>query len=281
MALSGSPTPWAPHENPHRPEGFIRHARPDAPPGPPVKDPAAPRTRAWDRTLRFAPLALIVALAVLAYASGLVHHLSLAELGARRAPLEAFAAARPIVSALIYLAIFTAGVALSLPIALILTLTGGFLFGTLEGGLLAATACTTGGVAIFLISRTAAGDALKRLAGPRIQKLQAGAQRDAMTVILTLRLLPMMPFWLINIGAAVIGMPARTFLVGTAIGVAPSSFIYAALGSGLAGLFEPGAHLRLATLERPQVFVPVAALLILSVAPLAWRRLHPRPEAAE
>jgi len=243
--------------------------------------PASPRPRlsAGKLAVRFGPLVLVAALAIAAYASGLLHHLTLAELGVRRAPLEAYVALEPLLSAAIYVLIFAIGVTLSLPIALVLTMAGGFLFGPAEGGVLAAVSSTIGGVVIFLISRTAAGDLLRRFAGPRVQKMQLGVQKDSLSLILTLRLIPMMPFWVINVGAAVMGMPLRTFLTGTALGVVPSSFIYASLGSGLGRLFDSGTEPSLDMLRRPEVLAPLVALVLLAAGSLAWRKVRPRSEA--
>ena len=226
--------------------------------------------------LRFGPAALFVGLAIAAYASGVVQNINLDELSLRRLTLEEFVAVKPVISALGYVALFTAAVAISLPLALILCLTGGFLFGALEAGALASIASTFGGTLMFLVSRTAIGDLLVRLAGPRIAKLREEAANDAFALILTIRLIPMMPFWLINVGAAVIGVPLRTFFLATAVGVAPSCFIYASLGSGLGSLFDQGVKPSGALLLEPRVIVPLAALCLLGVLPLGWRMLRAR-----
>lgn len=246
-----------------------------APSGSPPGGAWAPE-RVGALALRFGPAALFASLAIAAYSSGVVGHLSLDELSLRRLSLEAFVALRPVLAALIYLAVFTVAVSLSLPLALILCLTGGFLFGALEAGVLASIASTLGGTAMFLVSRTAVGDLLGRLAGPRIAKLREEAANDAFALILTIRLIPMMPFWLINVGAALIGVPIRTFMVATALGVIPSCMIYASLGSGLGSLFDSGVKPTGALLLEPQVLVPLGALCLLGVLPLGWRLVRAR-----
>lgn len=226
--------------------------------------------------LRFGPAALMAGLAIAAYSSGVMSHLNLDELSLRRVSLEAFVSLHPVLSAVIYLSMFTVAVSLSLPLALLLCLTGGFLFGALEAGALASIASTLGGTAMFLVSRTAIGDLLGRLAGKRIAKLREEAANDAFALILTIRLIPMMPFWLINVGAALVGVPLRTFVAATALGVVPSCFIYASLGSGLGSLFDSGAKPSGALLLEPQVLVPLGALCLLGVLPLGWRLVRGR-----
>jgi uncharacterized membrane protein YdjX (TVP38/TMEM64 family) len=230
--------------------------------------------------LRFGPVALIVALAVAAYASGLLHHLSLDQLNASRGLLEARVAAHPAASALAFAGIVAAAVTLCLPVVMVLAMAGGLLFGMVEGGLLAALGTTLGGVLIFAICRTAAGDLLVRLAGRRVARLQAGARSDPFALVLTLRLIPGMPFWLINIGAAVMRLPFGAFALATALGVIPSSLIYASLGSGLGRMFAAGIRPSAATLLQPHVVAPLVALALLAGVPVAWRMWR-RRRAAE
>src|SRR5512146_2112848 len=106
---------------------------------------------------RFGLLIVLVVLVVAAVASGATDHISLAELKARRAELSAFVEAHWIASLAVYGLLYTAVVALSLPLALVMTLTGGFLFGPLPGGLAALTAATLGSTVSFLACRTAFG----------------------------------------------------------------------------------------------------------------------------
>lgn len=251
--------------------------------GPPVTDPDTdalpPAQTVWAQAaaaaLRFGPALLLVLLAAAVLASGLLKQIDMDHLDGRRLSLEAYVGAHPVQAAAVYLAIFSAGITLSLPIALLLTLLGGLLFGWVQGGLLAAAASTLGGLATFLICRTAVGDLIMRLAGPRMMRFQEGAQKDAFSLILTLRLVPMTPFWLINVGAACVRIPLRPYILATAIGVIPSSLIYASLGAGLETLLESGGPPRDLIL-RPQVLVPLIGLAVLGVLPLAVRWIQRR-----
>src|SRR5208283_2401188 len=104
-------------------------------------------------------------------------HLSLHELKANRQILEAFVAAHPVASAAAYVGLYAALVAFSLPVALVMTLAGGMLFGPWIGGLSAAVGCTLGAIVIFVVCRTAVGDVLRRRAGPLAARIEAGVER--------------------------------------------------------------------------------------------------------
>jgi len=124
-------------------------------------------------------------------------------------------------------------VALSLPGGLILTVAGGLLFGWLVGGLAAVIAASTGATIVFLIARTAVGETLNQRAGPWLAKLGDGFRQEALSYMLFLRLVPAFPFWFVNIAPAVLGVPLRTYLVGTVLGIMPATFAFASAGAGL------------------------------------------------
>ena len=231
--------------------------------------------RIWRLARRFGPLFLVLAAVVAAFASGLTKHLSLHELRARREALEALVHAHPVTSLLLYVGVYTASVSLSLPAALVLTLTGGLLFGAWLGGFAAALSCTLGATILFLVCRTAIGDALRSRAGPTAARIEGAVRRDAFSYIVTLRLIPVMPFWLANLALGFIDIPLGVFVLASFLGILPVSLIYAGLGSGLDHMFahhrRPDLHLVMHT----NILVPLIGLAVLSLAPIVWRRLRP------
>ena len=127
-------------------------------------------------------------------------------------------------------------VALSLPGALLMSLTGGYLFGTWLGAAAAVTGASTGATAMFLCARTAFGDALaRRLAGRTslLARLQAGAREHTLTTLLALRLIPAVPFALVNLFAGVVRMRLGPYVLATVAGIMPSTVIYCWTGEGL------------------------------------------------
>ena len=213
---------------------------------------------------------------IAAFASGLTRDLSLHELARRREVLEAAVHAHPWLSLAVYMAAYTTIIALSLPAALVMTLTGGLLFGAWLGGAAAAISCTVGATIIFLVCRTAAGDFVRERAGPMAARIGDELRRDAFSYIVTLRLLPIAPFWLINLALGLIDIPLPTFVSASLLGIAPVSLIIASLGSGLDSVLRRGGRIGPHVMLEPHFILPLAGLAILSLAPILYRRVSPR-----
>lgn len=228
------------------------------------------------RALRLLPLLLIGAALVLAWRLGVTEELTPAALAGRRLELEAFVAARPATAIALYLLVYVAVVAVSLPGASVLTLAGGFMFGWLLGGALTVLAATLGASLVFLAARTALGDFVVARAGARLARLASGFRDNAFLYLLSLRLAPVFPFWLVNLAPALFGMRLGSFALATFLGILPATFAYAYLGAGLGGAVGGEEPL----LSR-QVLLGFAALAVVALLPLAVRRLWPgRPGAA-
>ena len=228
------------------------------------------------QVLRFAPAALLVAGLGAAIASGALRHLSIEDLRASRYMLHGFVGQHPAASVALYVLAYIAVISLSLPGALIMTLTGGFLFGPWLGGLVADLGCSSGSMVVFGVCRLAVGDSLDRRASPRIKAFEAGFRKDAFLYLLTMRVIPVSPLWLVNLAAGVIGMPFRGFAVATVIGILPVSLIYASLGAGLDRLFDRGERLDTHFFMAPHILLPLAGLALLSIVPILHHRWRER-----
>ena len=182
---------------------------------------------------RYGLLALVMALMGLALTQGWYRHINLETVVDQRDQFHEVLAANVALSVLVYIAAYALLVALSLPCGLIMSMAGGLLFGWLLGGLAAMAGATLGATVVFLIARTAVGDTLNRRAGPWLAKLSEGFQKDALSYLLFLRLVPAFPFWFVNIAPAVLGVPLKTFVLGTVIGIVPATFAFATAGAGL------------------------------------------------
>ena len=241
---------------------------------------------------RLLPLALLLLGAAAVFATGAHRYLSLEALIQQREQLQSFVASRGTTAMLVYMAVYVTAVTLSVPGAVFLTIIGGFLFGWLVGGAAAAIAATLGATGVFLIARTSIGDALLKRAGPRLQALAAGFREDAFSYLLFLRFLPVVPFWVTNLACALFGVPLRTFVLGTMIGLIPGTYAFAVAGSGLdsiigaqqqardaclaAGGSECGLDLSLASLLTPQIVAAFVALGVLALAPVLVKRFSRR-----
>jgi uncharacterized membrane protein YdjX (TVP38/TMEM64 family) len=182
---------------------------------------------------RFGPLLLIAAVMIAVLALGWHQHVSLENIVSQRERFRHVLEAHKVLAVAAYILTYIGFVALSLPGALILTVTGGLLFGWLIGGLAAVAGATIGATLLFVVARTALGDSLSTRAGPWFAKLREGFKEDGMCYLLFLRLVPAFPFWFVNIAPAILGVPLRTFDVATFFGIIPATFAFAAAGAGL------------------------------------------------
>ena len=241
--------------------------------------PAEPPSRTVVHNPRFALwlfAALVGVTVTLAVTVDAGHLFSLTQLQVRRHELQALVRDHPLATVLIYVAVYAMVVGFSLPGALVMTLSGGFLFGMWEGAAAAVTGVTAGATAMFLAARSAWGETLRARAiraGGLLQRLEAGASRNAFAYILTLRLIPGLPIWLVNVTAGLLRMRTASYLTATLMGVAPSTLVYAAIGSGLGRMFERGAKPNPTLLLEPQWLAMMAGLVALALAPAAWRLL--------
>jgi uncharacterized membrane protein YdjX (TVP38/TMEM64 family) len=217
---------------------------------------------------RLAPLGLLVAAGIAFVAAGGHHYLTLATLAENRGWLCGLVKRWGFAADLVYIASYGVLVALSVPGGVVLTIAGGFLFGTWLGTLCAIIGATSGATAIFLAARAGLGGLAQR-AGPLVAKLEAGFRADAFNYLLVLRLVPIFPFWLVNLVPAVVGVKLRTYVMATLLGIIPGTFVFASLGNGLGDIVEePG----LGVLLRLDVFGPIVGLALLALIPVAYKR---------
>jgi uncharacterized membrane protein YdjX (TVP38/TMEM64 family) len=182
---------------------------------------------------RYGPLCVIAGAMLLVFAMGWHRKVTLENIVALRERFHHVLDAHRALSVLVYILVYICVVALSLPGALILTATAGLLFGWLLGGLAAVIGGTIGATVLFLVARSALGEAFTARAGPWLAKLRAGFKEDALSYLLFLRLVPAFPFWFVNIAPAILGVPLKTYVVATFFGIIPATFAFAAAGAGL------------------------------------------------
>lgn len=231
------------------------------------------------RLARFAPLALIVLALGLALVFRLHEQLSLDVLRARRVELDAFVASNLAAALALYALVYMAAVAVSLPGATILTLTGGFLFGPWLGGGATVIAATLGATGVFLAARTALGDSLQGRVGGWLDRLRAGFGRNAFNYLLVLRLTPIAPFFIVNLAPAFLGVSLRDFFFATLIGIIPGTLVYASVGASLRAAFDAGtaadpAQAARALLFSPALILPILGLVALSLLPVLIKMLR-------
>jgi uncharacterized membrane protein YdjX (TVP38/TMEM64 family) len=246
---------------------------------------------------RFLPLGIALAGLGAVWASGLNSHLSPDSLAVHRATLKDVVAQHGGLSLAAFMLVYVAAVALSVPGAIVLTLLAGLLFGVVAGSIAVVVAATCGATLVFLIARSAIGGGLGRKAGPALGRILEGFRQDAVSYLLFLRLVPLFPFWLVNLAPALAGVCLRDFIWTTLVGIMPASIAFVAAGAGAdsviaahgeavavckaAGTVKAGcpATLDLSSLVTPQIGIALALLGIVALIPLVWRKIMPGPKA--
>lgn len=225
------------------------------------------------RLALFTLIALIAGVGLLAFG----HGLSWATVGREVDGWRTFARAEPALAALIYVGVYASLVALSLPVAgLILTVVGGALFGALVGGALAVTAASSGALVLFLLARGVLRTLIGQRLEPVIGRFHPALSRDGFSALLALRLFPLVPFWVMNLVPALVGMRAGPFMAATVLGIAPAGFVLASVGAGAGDLLARGQKPDVTILLSPPVLLPLSGLAALSLAPAVWRRVRTR-----
>lgn len=237
------------------------------------------RKKGWGRNRRVFLLLAIVASVIAIFFFDLDAYLSLEGLAANEAVLKDAVNAAPMLAAALFCLVYIIAVAFSVPGAIWLTLAGGLMFGTVRGGLLTVLAATLGASILFLAARYLIGDMLRARAGPSLQKFEASFNRDATSYLLVLRLLPIFPFFIVNLGAAMVGARFGTFIVTTFFGIMPGTFVFASIGNGISVVLRAGQEPDLSIIGKPEILLPLLGLAVLSLLPALWRRFGARSGA--
>lgn len=222
---------------------------------------------------RALPLAVIVAASVAFFALGLDAYVDFEVLKEHRESLTGFVRAHAVWAGILFVLLYAVATAVSLPGGAALTIAGGFLFGTFAGAIYVIFGATFGATALFLAARTALGEPLRARAGPALQRMEKGFQDNALSYLLFLRLIPLFPFWLVNLVPAFLGVSLRTYIIGTSIGIIPGCFVYASLGNGLGAVFDAGRTPDLGIIFRPNILIPIIGLAILALLPIAYKKI--------
>lgn len=227
---------------------------------------------------RFLPLVVIGVVAVLGFVF-LRDYLSFDALKENREALLAWRDDNYLIAALTYVGIYIVVVGFSLPGGLVMTLTGGFLFGLVAGTLLTLVGATAGATCIFLAARAGLGDSLRERAGPWMKKFESQFKENQLSFLFFLRLVPAMPFVIANVLPAFFGVSLFTYIWTTFLGIFPGTAVFTSVGTGLGEIFDSGGSIGDATSD-PYVWGPLLALSILSLLPIIIKKVRGKPAVA-
>ena len=247
---------------------------------------------------QFVPLGLLCVLMLTAYLQGWHTHLSITQLALKFDDLQNNIAANFITALLLYIGIYALVTALSLPAGALLTIAGGLLFGWFFGTLATVIGATLGAIALFLIVKTSLGALLKAKAGPWLDQLQQGFEDNALSYMFFLRLVPIFPFWLVNVAPAFLGVKLGTYSFATFFGIIPGTLAFTYIGQGLQSVItthkkniescinENGAQalcdhgLDLAALINKDILIALFLLSLVALIPVLIKRLRSQKDQA-
>ena len=232
---------------------------------------------AWIRRLPFVVILAVAAVGALT----LGDDFNFEALRDNHEALIAFRDANLLLTALGFVLAYVVIVAFSLPGALIATLTGGFLFGTLGGSFLSVTGATMGATLIFLAARHGLGDSLRErmdASNGRIGRIKRGLDENQWSMLFFIRLVPVVPFFVANLVPAFLAVPLYRYVVSTFLGIIPGALVYASAGAGLGAVFASGETPNLGLVFEPHILLPLLGLAALSVLPVIVKSIIGRKE---
>jgi uncharacterized membrane protein YdjX (TVP38/TMEM64 family) len=225
---------------------------------------------------RWGFLVFLVSLFGLFFYFELDHYLSFEQLKLHRVGMMRWTETHLIAALLLFVLIYMLAVAVSIPGAWFLTLTAGFLFGPALGFSIVILSATIGAFFVYLAVRFALRDWVSKRTTKWLKTMEKGFQKDAFSYLLFLRLVPLFPFWLVNIIPALLGVSPRIFVVATFLGIIPGSFVYVFVGHGMGHLFDANQTPNLAMLKDPTILLPLIALGFLALVPVIYRHFNQR-----
>ena len=169
-----------------------------------------------------------------------------------------------------YLAI----ILLSLPAAVMASMTGGFLFGLFPGAVLNLIAATSGALMVFLAVRAGFAAGMQRrinASDGTVQRIAASLRENEIPVLIALRLMPVMPFFMVNLLAALFGVAPLRFAWTTLVGIIPGGLVYTWVGVGLGEVFARDETPNFRIILEPQILGPILGLVALALLPIFLR----------
>ncbi len=220
--------------------------------------------------IQIALLCLLIAIVVVIDISGANAYLTLENLKRHQHSIEQIVAHRYALSVLLYILLYIVSTALGIPGALVLSLAGGLFFHTLPGVIYVNIGATIGAILAFLFSRYILGDWAQKKYSTQLGSFNDELTKNGHMYLLSVRLIPVFPFFLINLLSGLTRVPLKTFAWTTSAGIFPASLIYTFSGSRIGDVTSPED-----IISRPMLSALVL-LSLLVLVPVLWNKLRPR-----
>ena len=238
---------------------------------------AGPR-RLLRQIARYLPALALIGIVGVVFALNLDRYATFDALREHHQLITAFVEQSLVFASIAYVGAYVAMTSLSLPWASLLSIAGGLVFGSPLATGLTVVGATAGSVVVYWFARNAfegtLHDKVRRLlpAG-RLDRVEAGFRKHALAYMLALRLAPIFPFVVVNLVSAFLAVPMRPFVIGTAIGIIPGTFVYTLLGAGLGdAIAQPDAHAALSV--PPSLIGALFGMAILAIVPIVIRHVR-------
>ena len=202
--------------------------------------------------------------------------LSLETLRVFRADLTSWVDSNTVLASIAYVVAYIFAAMLALPGAAILSLAGGFLFGATYAAVLIAVGATTGATLFFLLARSLFGESVMKKVVTQYPQLVDGIRKNAWSYLLVMRLIPLFPFALVNLAAAVVGVRLTTYLLTTFFGMMPGIVVYALSGAGLGTILDQRSEFSISSVFTPTIIAALTGLSVLSLLAIFIRKRFER-----
>lgn len=207
------------------------------------------------------------------YLLGVTDYFTLENVEIYRHELIAVVAKHWLVSPIFFIVVYALGASLSLPIGIVCSIVGGFVFRQPFCTFYVAIGATIGATVFFLSTKTVLAGFFLQKAGKRMLKIKKGVDEGGCFYLLFLRFSPIFPFWLVNVALAFFGVPLFSFIWTTFVGILPIAVVFTQAGAGIGAILDVGGDVTLATIFNTQVKLALIALTLFAFLPIIIRKI--------
>lgn len=220
------------------------------------------------RIIKLIPFLLIIAVIYLALRFHLIHYLSFASLNKYHVVLKNYVDNHFYQTILIFSIAYILVTVTSFPGASFVSILAGFLFGNILGTVLVVIAATIGATLLMVAIKLAFGEVVMAKIGSKIKFIEENIKHNAFFYLLSLRLLPVVPFWLVNLAGGVLNVKLRDFVITTFVGIIPGAFVYVNIGSSLTTIFVTADNnFKVSSLVNHNILIALTLLGLISIVP--------------
>lgn len=221
---------------------------------------------------KWIPLLIILLVAIVFFLFELNEYTTFESLKSHEKQLMELISAHPILAPLIYMLLYMLAVICLLPIGQYLSLAGGFFFTHPFSEIYILIGATLGACAVYLLAKGPLHDLFLKKAGPRLTNLKTNFQKNNVRYLLSLRIMPFSPFWLVNLGCAFLGVRFWTFAWTTFVGIIPSTIILSEIGTKLGKIFRSGGEYTITSILNWPMILMLLALALLVALPVFFKK---------